>query len=225
MSPIFVRSHGPLDWKAFLAEPERQWARGYSARTLACCWDSAEGFPPEVACTLEQHPALAGSEPLLIFPEWKVPLPGGSRPSQNDIWVLARAQEHLVSIAVEGKVNEPFDVTVGEWRANPSRGRGRRLAFLLDVLGLEEPFPDTIRYQLIHRTASAVIEAERFNASRAVMLVHTFSPENRWFEDFAAFASFFGANAEIGRLATSTARNGLSLHLGWVHGEEKWLGS
>jgi hypothetical protein len=32
----------------------------------------------------------------------------GSKPSQNDIFILARSDTDLVSIAVEGKVDEPF---------------------------------------------------------------------------------------------------------------------
>ncbi|MFA7012304.1 MAG: hypothetical protein WC202_05045, partial [Desulfobacterales bacterium] len=48
------------------------------------------------------------------LPEHKVPLPGGSRSSQNDIWVLARSKGQLISIAVEGKVSETFGPTVQE---------------------------------------------------------------------------------------------------------------
>jgi len=73
---------------------------------------------------------------LLIFPEWKVSLPGGSRSSQNDIWVLAKSQPDLISIAVEGKVDEPLDRTVGEWKVGASGGKGTRLAYLTEVLGL-----------------------------------------------------------------------------------------
>ena len=114
MSPIFVPSSGPGDWRALLADPTTQWAREYSARTLAHCWEDVDGFPPEIARTLSQCPAFAGIAPLLIFPEWKVPLPGGSRPSQNDAWVLAEAGDRLISIAIEGKVAEPFDTTLAE---------------------------------------------------------------------------------------------------------------
>ena len=40
------------------------------------------------------------------------------------------------------------------------------------------------KYQLLHRTASAIIEAERFNANHALMLVHSFSLANEWYGDF-----------------------------------------
>jgi hypothetical protein len=222
MPTIFVPSHGPGDWRALLAEPEKQWARGFSARTLAHCWEDCDDFPAEIGKVLSQHDALASAKPLVVFPEWRVVLPGGSRPSQNDVWVLAKGDDALISIAVEGKVEEPFDRTLGEWKADASRGKNSRLEFLLACLGLKT-VPDSIRYQLLHRTASAIIEAERFGAEHAVMLVHSFSPSNTWFADFAAFASVFDLKAEVGHLMTTKARNGMPLHIAWVHGDERYL--
>jgi hypothetical protein len=222
-SRILVPSSGPDDWRRLLAEPEKHWARQRSARTLAHCWEDADGFPTEVRRILSQHPDLAIAEPLLILPEWKVPLPGGARPSQNDVWVLAKNQTGLISLAVEGKVDEPFDKTIGEWKADASSGKEQRFAYLSEVLGTGQPIPDSIRYQLIHRTASAIIEAERFDARLAVMLVHSFSPNNEWFEDFRAFAALFGRTAEVGCLVMATATKGLPLYLGWVHGDERYL--
>jgi hypothetical protein len=52
---------------------------------------------------------------LLAIPEYKVSLPGWGAASQNDIFCLARTQHGLVSIMVEGKVNEPFGPLVKEW--------------------------------------------------------------------------------------------------------------
>lgn len=166
---------------------------------------------------------LAGSQLLLAFPEHQVPLPGGSRPSQNDIWVLARSGNGLISIAVEGKVAEPFGPTIGEWLKNASPGKAARLAFLQNELGLSQAPPATVRYQLLHRTASAVIEARRFGAPHAAMLVHSFSPENLWFEDYTAFASLFGAQVRVGEVVRAGTCGGVHLHLGWIHGNHKFL--
>ena len=223
MSRIFVPSNGPGDWRCLLADPIKHWVRGYSARTLAHRWEDEDGFPSEIKEILSQHAILAKAEPLLIFPEWKVSLPGGSRPSQNDVWILAKSGGELISITIEGKVEEPFDKTVGEWKLDASPGKETRLKYLMDVLSLQDPVHDSIYYQLLHRTASAVIEAERFGASHAVMLVHSFSPKQLWFDEFSNFSSLFGLTAEIGRLMTTKARNGLPLHLGWVHGDERFL--
>jgi len=223
MSRRFVPSSGPGDWQALLADPVKHWARGYSARTLAHSWEDQDGFPPEIQRLLLQHSALVKVDPLLIFPEWKVPLPGGLRPSQNDVWVLAKGDHGLVSIAIEGKVEEPFDKTIGEWKLDASPGKEVRLKYLLDVLGLQDPVPDSVRYQLLHRAASAVIEAERFGADHAVMIVHSFSPTNQWFADFSYFVALFGQSADVGQLVSTQARRGLPLHLGWAHGDERFL--
>lgn len=223
MTKIYKPSAGPGDWKALLADPEKHWARGYSARTLAHCWEDTQGFPPEVETVLGQTHSLKGIHPLLIFPEWKVPLPGGSTSSQNDVWILAKCDSDLVSIAVEGKVEEPFDKVVGEWKAQASKGKLKRLSYIAKILGLSEPIPDNIFYQLLHRTASAVIEAERFGTAQAVMLVHSFSTSNRWFEEYKAFVGLFGVIAEVGRLATVCAKDNMPLHLAWVHGDERFL--
>jgi hypothetical protein len=220
---VFVPSMGIESWRALLADPVKQWAVGYSANALARCWEAGDGFPREIRDALDTCPQLAGAEPLLVFPEWKVPLPGGVRASQNDAWVLARAQDHLISMAVEGKVSESFDRTIGEWSAGGSAGKDTRLRFLCEVLGLSFPPPALVRYQLLHRAASAVLEAERFCAKHAVMLVHSFSQSNEWWDDFREFASLFGPAPERGTLLTGTARGGLPLHMGWVTGQGDWL--
>jgi len=89
-------------------------------------------------------------ELLWALPEWKVSLPSGSRPSQNDIFVLAKVDNQLVSITVEGKVSEPFAQTIGEWRKDSSREKKPKLKFLLDKLQLDERQIDNIRFQLLH---------------------------------------------------------------------------
>jgi hypothetical protein len=173
--------------------------------------------------SLVTDPALAEAEMLLAIPEHQVPLPGGGRPSQNDLWVLARTPTGLVSMAVEGKVSEPFGPTVGEWLVNASEGKQRRLAYLRDLLKLPDPVPPNLRYQLLHRTASAVLEARRFFAAHAVMLVHSFSQSDEWFADFSDFAAALGVSIEKGQLVPVPNHSGPTLHLGWVRGEARYL--
>lgn len=222
MPRILIPARGPEDWKNLLAEPERQWKRGYSARTLAYCWSEAKGFPKSVRALFDSSPALAGLEPLLILPEHQVALPGGSRPSQNDIWVLARRGPELVSIAVEGKVSEPFGPTLGEWLQGASTGKHQRLAALCDLLALPPNPAADLRYQLFHRMGSAILEAQRFQALHAVLLVHSFSPSDESFCDFERFVEQFGLSAEPGNLIT-LGRPGLSFHFGWARGEPEYL--
>lgn len=220
MSNIYIPTSSAEQWAQLLAEPVKHWRQGYSARTLAYSWQEAGGFPTEVGSVLaSQFPA---AELLLALPEHKVPLPGGSRSSQNDIWVLARSEGKLMSIAVEGKVSEPFGPTVQEWQTESSPGKAERLSYLLALLGLSS-VPDTTRYQLLHRTASAIIEAQRFNAAHAVMLVHSFSPSSEWFQDYAAFVSLMGGSAKENSTVSVGSRSGVSLHLAWVRGNAQYL--
>ncbi len=69
--------------------------------------------------------------PLLVIPEYQGPLPGGARPSQNDLFVLAKAiDDELVTITIEGKVAEPFGPTLSEWLKDKTKGKARRLVYL-----------------------------------------------------------------------------------------------
>ena len=49
---------------------------------------------------------------------------------------LLRVAGQTVSVAVEGKVAEPFGPTLEEWLVNSSDGKQSRLAYLRDLLGM-----------------------------------------------------------------------------------------
>ena len=230
LGPFFIPTTGAEDWRSLLADPEGHWRTGYSARTLAMSWEAARGFPPEVVRIFRTSAVSAFEDVdlLLALPEYKVPLPGGSRPSQNDIFILAKDRQGLLLAAtIEGKVDEAFGETLDSWLKTPdavvSDGKRKRLAFLQEQLGLEQELAGTIRYQLLHRMASAVIEATRFNARSAVMLVHSFSPSQRWFTDYAAFVKLFGPTAEIDQLVHLRTHNGIDMYAGWVSGDLAYL--
>lgn len=220
MSNIYIPTSSAKQWAQFLARPGKHWRKGYSARTLAYSWQEAVGFPSEVGEVLSSK--FPAPELLLALPEHKVPLPGGSRSSQNDIWVLARSEDKLISIAVEGKVSEPFGPTVREWQRKSSPGKAERLSYLCKLLELSS-VSDDMHYQLLHRTASAIIEAQRFNAAHAVMLVHSFSQSSERFQDYKAFVGLMGGSAEENGIASVGTRSGVSLHLAWVCGNASYL--
>jgi len=212
-------------WRFYLADPVKHWKTGYSAKALAYCWHEAQGFPNEVKSVLTAagNP-FSGLEPLLILPEHKVSLPGRSTASQTDIWILAKTETQLFSISVEGKLSESFGEPVNRWILEDSKGKQERLEFLLKKLGIQSDFEKTIRYQLLHRTASAVIEAERFLASHAMVIIHSFSPTNEWFEDFTKFVSLFGSTLpEVNSVVSAKLPNGMPLHFAWIHGNEEYL--
>jgi len=216
-SRFYVPTDSAEDWRRFLAEPDKQWVPGYSAHALASAWEGARGFPERVRAALDGSgiPGLAGLELVLGLPEHKTPLPGGTRASQTDLLVLARNDSGLVAIAVEGKAEEPFGPTVAEWRSG-SPGKEARLAFLCDALGLDVEQSDGLRYQLLHRTTAALLEAARLHAGSALMLVHSFSPAQSWFDDYSAFAAAMGASVTPDSVSSVGERMGRQLHLGWV---------
>jgi uncharacterized protein DUF6946 len=234
VSKIVIPARSADDWQMFLAEPEKQWRTGYSAKALAHCWQSADDFPPSVRAALESsdYEALHGLTMLLGIPEHRVPLPGGGRASQTDLFVLASTTSGaLVSIAVEGKVNESFDRLVSEWLTaplddgspGPSPGRRKRLAYLCDLLRLDETKVTNLRYQLLHRTAAALIEASRFNARYGLMVVHSFSPADAWFDDYALFARELGVEVAVDKIVRVGERRSVELYVGWVKGEPAYL--
>jgi hypothetical protein len=217
---IVVPTTKPEDWKRLLAK-QSHWKPGYSAMTLARCWEAAKrrGMPPEVQQILPGVTALIGT------PELQVDLPpAGGRPSQTDFFLLGREANELVAITVEGKVEESFGPTLEERRQDRSPGVKIRIEFLLKTLGLPPDVPGTIRYQLLHRTVSAVLCARKFAARRAVMLVHSFSPAGTWYEDFAAFAQLMRAVPMKGSALPVGSRDGVDLRLAWCTGARRFLG-
>jgi hypothetical protein len=222
MNAIYIPASNAEQWAPFLAEP-KHWCKGRSARTLAYSWQEAQGFPDEVASVFRGSSHFSDIQLLLAVPEHQVALPGGARPSQSDIWALARSDTSLVSIAVEGKVDETFGPTLAEWLVEASPGKATRLAFLQEQLTLPGVLPGAVRYQLLHRTASAIIEARRFCATKAIMLVHSFAPAKDWFEDYSAFAGLFGVDAQPDRVLSAGNCAGVDLHLAWVSGNHEYL--
>jgi hypothetical protein len=104
-------------------------------------------------------------------------------------------------------------------RADSSPGKAERFSYLLSLLGLSA-VPVGARYQLLHRTASAIIEAQRFNAAHAVMLVHS---STEWSQDYAAFVALMGGSAKENRMVSVGFRSGVSLCLAWVRGDAYYL--
>jgi hypothetical protein len=225
---FYIPTKHAEDWKQHLAASDKHWKIGYSARTLAYCWQEAQGFPPEIKQIFVASglAAFTGIEPLLALVEHKVAMLGTGKPSQNDLFVLAKANEQLVSIMIEGKVNESLDKLLQEWD-DGSPNKQTRLAGILTMLGLptDTSAITQVRYQLLHRMASAVSEAQRFGAISAVMLIHSFSPIDKWFEDYQKFLGLYGREGSVGELIYLRTVGGIHLFAGWVHGNERFLTS
>jgi hypothetical protein len=226
MTRILIPTKSFEDWKRLVAKPDLHWKASFSAMTLARAWEDAKGsgFPPEISALLQTAGRADWKDlrPLLAIPEYKVPLPGGSRASQTDLAVLARGTDGLLALAVEGKVDESLGPTVAQQRKGSSKGAAARLSYLCELLGVAGECPGEIRYQLLHRTVSAIQIARDFFADSAAMIVHSFSPDNKWLGDFRKFAAMLGTQVESGNLVAVGERGGVRLYLGWATGNQRF---
>ena len=189
--------------------------------SLAYSWENAKEIPTEVHALFKEanDTALHDVSLAIAIPEYKVSLAGGTSPSQNDLFALLTYTGGLISMMVEGKAREDFDVTLGDWKKRTSaKGVKARMADIMDHIGLNKPIPDNIRYQLLHRTASAVIEAKRFHALYAVVLIQSFvndDAENH-FEDFCNFINLFNEKPIKNKLIEISKPYEKQLFAAWV---------
>lgn len=226
MKRIFVPTRTPSEWQRLLAQPERHWKRGFSAMTAAACWESAgERLPLDIAKVLEEsgEPGLRELQLLLALPEWKVSLAGGNRESATDVMALTRNRTGLVVIGVEAKVAEDFGPTLAKKQTKASASQIKRIAYLQEQLQLDVAPHGTIRYQLLHRTVSALVTARDFHAKTAVMLVHSFAPISRQREDFEAFCRGMRAEAASPDVFRLPNFDSPRLYLAWCAGDTRFL--
>lgn len=187
---------------------------------LAVSWELAarsdRGLPREVAEVFDLHVATRGAVLLFAVPEHRVALPGGRRASQTDLWGVIRTSGGWASLAVEGKAGEPFGPTVSEWLQDASSGKQERLDALCQTLRVERDAVGALRYQLFHRAASAILEADRIGADTAVLLVQNFRPATTGWADFERFVAQFGTVACRGGVCESGAAGDGRLLFAWV---------
>ena len=224
MKRIFVPTTSGSDWQRLLAKPVLHWKKGASAMTTAASWETcADNLPPEISVLLDSsnNPSLVGLQLLAAFPEWEVPLVGGDTTSHTDVLALCRNDSGLCVVAVEAKVNEDFGPLIQEKKANPSPGQSARLAYLQTLLGVSS-FPDAIRYQLLHRTASALLTAQAFHARTAVMIVQSFGSKPSLQMDFIAFCEALQAVEVEPDLYQASFFTGPDVFLGWCNGDKEF---
>ena len=130
----------------------------------------------------------------------------------------------MLSLAVEAKAGESFADQVSGWLKKVEKGsdKPKRLDSLRKILGIADKDVSDLRYQLLHRTASALIEAERVGAKYAAMIVQSFSNEKRRADpkeqlgDFRTFGETLGVSVDENRLVLVPNRASTQLYLGWV---------
>jgi hypothetical protein len=219
---IFIRTSGGEDWQPLLAKPTLHWKKGASAMTAAASWeDAADRLPAEISSLLNESsvPSLAGLELLAAIPEWQVSLPGGATNSATDVLALCRNNLGLCVVAVEAKVLEDFGPLLADKRQSATAGQLERLDFLHRLLQVDR-FEENVRYQLLHRTASALLTAKQFHATTAVMLVQAFSTPADRVNDFLKFAATLGAEHIASGVWRIPSFSEPALYLVWCNGNE-----
>lgn len=217
-----VPTLGPSDWRRLLADPSRHWRAKRSAYELAVAWEAARlsdrGLPPDAAALLDSCDAFRDAKLLLGIPEHQVDLAGGGHASQTDLWALLSCQGGAISMSVEAKAGEPFDDIVSTWlsKASPRSGKPRRLDQLCDVLSVSKEQVLGCRYQLLHRAAVALLEARRFHARHAILLVHSFAKDETAYGDFRAFCRVLDVEVDEGTLVRVGLRHEVEFWAGWL---------
>lgn len=219
MNRIYIPAKDLDDWRRLLADPEAKWRDDRSAELLARAWMEADGFPLAVKRALHNsgHELFRDMRILLAIPQYMVPPPGDSAATKSDLFVLAESTGQLTAFMIEARGSESFGPTVSEWlQQDATEAEKSQLEYLNSTVGLQEQQISDIRYRLLQSTASALIEAGRYRANNAVMLVHSFSENYLGSDDFVAFAKCYGLTPEPNRLHFIGYVNKIRLFLGWI---------
>lgn len=219
---MISRLHVPLiepeDVVRHLGKQEWDWKEGRSAHALANLWHSANALPATIKSILASHPIFRSAELIDAFLERQVDLGTAGRHSQTDLLAIVGLEDQLAILAVEGKAGEPFgNEYVHQW-LDGSENKVRRLTGLCETLGVPVGSTHHIRYQLLHRSVSAILEARRYRSKAAVVLVQSFAQDKGSFADFSEFLRVMGIKKEAspGVLLGPTFCNGVSVYFGWV---------
>ena len=220
--PQLPRIHVPLlkpeDVIPHLGKGELHWRDGYSAKSVCLSWFNANDIPSSVRSVLNQAAEYRGAELLDAWLERCTHLPWGrGNPSQTDLLALLRLGDGIAVVGIEAKVKESFGPIVRDWLDEGGANKEARLQGLCDFLGLDRTAALDLRYQLLHRTAAAILEAQRFRAPRAAMVVQSFCPERTGFNDFQAFARAAGfGDVSANSMSGPRQLSGVDTRLGWV---------
>ncbi len=216
---IYIPTFDAESWKYLLADPEKHWKTGYSAKSAANSWERAKGIPKEIYSGLQKCEDTKNAELLLAIPEFKVELPGGTRASQNDIFVITSNETGLTAVTVEAKAKEDFDVRISSWLKDASEGKHERLSFLKERIRFPNLDSGELRYQLFHRLASAVIMAEKFHAKNALMIIQSFveSDKKNHYHDFEQFVKAYVSSCTKNQPILLAKDEKINIYVMWIY--------
>lgn len=208
----------PGDVIPYLGRKEKHWKEGRSAFEATHAWFGAKGdIPKSIRTVLDIDATFQGAKLEKALFEKQTKLDEYRGPSQTDVLSILRLiPSGRAVLGIEAKVREPFDKLVKVWH-DGSKAKKVRLALLVERLGLDGNSVGELRYQLLHRTAATLIEAERHGAREAAMIVQSFCPRDTGFCDFQQFATALDAPvARCGELSAPIIRGNVRLRLGWA---------
>ena len=207
----------PEDVVRHLGKEEKHWKARRSAHALTNLWFAANALPSSVQSIFAGHPIFRSAVLIDAFFERQVDLGTAGRHSQTDLLAIVGLESQIAIVAVEGKAGESFGQYVREWR-DGSAGKERRLQALCATLCISVEAAMPLRYQLLHRAASAIYEAKRYRSKLSIMLIQSFSDDDESFADFAAFLRTIGLtnDAKRGVLFGPVECDGQSFYAGWI---------
>ena len=150
-----------MNWEPLLSNP-MHWKPGHSAMACAQCWEDAvtkapNGLPLEISWIVVRE-----GRPILAIPEHRGSSLGGTRPSQSDVFALLSMAEGTYTLTFEALNDRPFGDSVSDWE-HGTASSDAILDRMREVFGNAGRPPGHVPYQLCHRAASAIYEADRFN--------------------------------------------------------------
>jgi len=157
---------------------------GRSAQELATHWLSTTGIPEDVQVLLEKRwGSVTFTEGR---PELNTPLPpkGSNGGRMHDLWYTIQTDEGPVTVCVEAKADEPFDVTISEYKKkakvaltkHPKSRAKARLGDLQSMVWSSLPVNvGALRYQLLSALTGTAIQTSKDQSRFGLLLIHTFN--------------------------------------------------
>ncbi|MFN3349199.1 DUF6946 family protein [Pseudorhodoplanes sp.] len=209
-------AHRPEDVIPFLGKGQAHWRQGRSAYEAAHSWFRAQDIPAPIRDLLKTDPVFGDAILLRAYFERQTRFDEIARgPSQTDVLAILKTGSGPAILAVEAKVDEPFGPTVKQWH-DGGVIKQRRLLGLLARLRIDHTAADELRYQLLHRTAATLVEAEKAGAAHAALVVQSFSPRSAGITDFQSYAAAIGIALAPGALSKPVRIGAIELRLGWA---------
>ena len=167
------------DWEKF-APPKKteiQWKDGRSAKELAKYIVQAEGYIPK---EIEEILLTIGCNQDIIFcgePEVVTRLTGKGEGRNHDLLLI---QDNEFVVGIEAKADEPLGKLISKELSSKdiSENKINRINSLYkDIYGSCLCDNLDVRYQLLTATVGTLIEAEKFKASKALLIIITFKKD------------------------------------------------